>query len=136
MWDADCVPDTSSLVTIALCHIRPQQASGIADPSCQPALNGENLLSYRSQVAAAALCDVAGGSIVRLLGHVCFFAVGALCPASRQHQPAAQLPHLPVLIFGGIALTVIVGLRFHVAADWANYVYNFSQSRFSAWAAR
>lgn len=55
-----------------------------------------------------------------------FFAIGTLSQGSRQHHPEARQPFSPMLMLGGIALAVIIGLRYDVGADWGNYVRIFS----------
>lgn len=60
-----------------------------------------------------------------------FFAVGALSQGSRPRHPAAKPQFSPMLTLGAAAMTVIVGLRYEVGADWQNYERIFSQAMLS-----
>ena len=60
-----------------------------------------------------------------------FFGIGALSQSPRQYNAGAQPPLPRMLILGGIALAVVIGLRYDVGADWKNYVRIFSLGRFS-----
>lgn len=55
------------------------------------------------------------------------FAIGALLEKRDERGKASPIP----LIFGGLLLALVIGLRFEVGGDWAGYGRMFAYARFS-----
>ena len=56
-----------------------------------------------------------------------YFALGALNEGSKRATSATVSP---LLLFGGILIALLVGLRYEVGADWNTYEFMFSYSRY------
>lgn len=50
-------------------------------------------------------------------------AGGGGAAAASLHSPREQLPQSPLLIFGGLIMALMIGLRYEVGADWKTYYF-------------